>query len=164
MTRRGDAIAQQILSYLRTLQLRLDEEAVSQELEPPQHEPSFTILRYLRLRRYRERLFPPGLFADPAWDILLDLLIAERAGRKVSVTSACLGSGAPATTALRWISTLSTHGLIEKRQDTTDRRRAYLSLTDPARSALLLWEREAKTAEAVRTSPPKDHLFPSAEA
>jgi hypothetical protein len=51
-------------------------------------------------RRLRERLLPAGLFADPAWDMLLDLYAAEIEEQPVSVTSACIAAAAPATTAL----------------------------------------------------------------
>jgi hypothetical protein len=60
--------------------------------------------RYLRHRRERERLLP-DLFADPAWDILLDLFAASIERRPVSVSSACVAAAVPPTTALRWIGT-----------------------------------------------------------
>ena len=54
------------------------------------------------LRRKRAALFGnPDLFGEPAWDILLDLYIAAGEGKPVSVSSACIGSAAPATTGLR---------------------------------------------------------------
>ncbi len=62
---------------------------------------------YYRKRRLRERMFGnPDLFADPAWDILIDLFIASEEGRKISVSSACIASAVPTTTALRWIKIL----------------------------------------------------------
>src|SRR3546814_5506642 len=41
----------------------------------------------LRLRRLRDRFFPGDLFADPAWDMLLDLMAAHLSGQRVSVSS-----------------------------------------------------------------------------
>ena len=38
------------------------------------------------------------LFGEPAWDILLDLYIANVENKPVSVSSACIGSAAPPTT------------------------------------------------------------------
>src|SRR3546814_1843272 len=55
-----------------------------------------------------DTLFPyTTLFrSDPAWDMLLDLyLAAERNTRPVSISSLCIASAVPATTALRWIKT-----------------------------------------------------------
>jgi len=53
-------------------------------------------------RRRRNKIFQSEeLFGEPAWDILLDLFIAAKERRRVSVTSACIGSAVPSTTALR---------------------------------------------------------------
>src|SRR3546814_11460790 len=60
----------------------------------------------IRCRRLRDRYFDGDLFADPAWDMLLDLyLAAERNTRPVSISSLCIASAVPAPTALRWIKT-----------------------------------------------------------
>ncbi|MEP9400292.1 winged helix DNA-binding protein [Sphingomonas silueang] len=83
----------------------------------------------IRARRLRGRFFDPALFADPAWDMLLDLFAAHLEDRRVSVSSLCIASAVPPTTALRWITTLVDAGLFERRDDPTDRRRAFLTLT-----------------------------------
>src|SRR3546814_17984132 len=58
----------------------------------------------LRFRRLRDRYFAGDLFADPAWDMLLDLYAARsQNSHPVSVSSLCIASSVPATTALRWI-------------------------------------------------------------
>jgi len=69
------------------------------------------------------------LFGDPAWEMLLDLLLAEFEGRKVSVTSACIASGAPMTTALRLVRRLVEQGILVRYPDESDRRREFLSLS-----------------------------------
>lgn len=94
---------------------------------------------HLHMRRSRERIFPPDLFADPAWDILLDLFICEQVSRKVSVSSACLAACVPPTTALRWIAKLEEMGLIERRADGSDGRRQLLNLSADARNYLFEW-------------------------
>ena len=53
---------------------------------------------HLYMRRSREKIFQPDLFADPAWDILLDLFICDHINRDVSVSSACLAACVPPTT------------------------------------------------------------------
>lgn len=78
---------------------------------------------------FQQRLPSVSLFGEPAWDILLDLLHAEVTRKRVSVTSACLASSVPATTALRWLSHLADLGLVSRVDDETDKRRAFLRLT-----------------------------------
>ena len=89
------------------------------------------------LRRKRGAIFGnPDLFGEPAWDILLDLFIAHAEGKSVSVSSACIGSAAPATTGLRWLGVLADEGLIERRPDPEDNRRVMVHLTPTGRAAM----------------------------
>lgn len=84
---------------------------------------------------YRDRISRRNFFSyeyivgEPCWDIILDLCISEIEGRKISVTSACLASGVPITTALRWISLLERDRLIQKESDSKDRRRTFLRIS-----------------------------------
>ncbi len=89
------------------------------------------------LRRKRGAIFSnPDLFGEPAWDILLDLFIAHAEGKNVSVSSACIGSAAPATTGLRWLGVLADEGLIERQPDPEDNRRVMVHLTPTGRAAM----------------------------
>ncbi|GAB5348003.1 MarR family transcriptional regulator [Alteriqipengyuania sp. 357] len=90
----------------------------------------------IRKRQMRSRFFADGLFADPAWDILLDLTAARAEGRRVSVTSLCIASGVPPTTALRWIAQMTEQGLLLREEDMVDRRRAFVALSDKAVEAM----------------------------
>lgn len=94
------------------------------------------IRRIIRQRQLRARFFDAELFADPAWDMLLDLTAARAEHLRVSVTSLCIASGVPPTTALRWISQMTEAGLLERVEDDTDRRRAFIALTDRAADAM----------------------------
>lgn len=73
------------------------------------------------------------LFGEPAWDMVLDLYIHQAKGRPTSITGACIGSHAPATTALRYIDLLCEMGWVEKIPDDNDRRRSLLALTAKAK-------------------------------
>jgi hypothetical protein len=89
------------------------------------------------LRRKRETIFGnPDLFGEPAWDILLDLYIAQSEGKPVSVSSACIGSAAPATTGLRWLGVLADQGLVVRENDAEDHRRVLVRLTQAGRAAM----------------------------
>jgi hypothetical protein len=89
-------------------------------------------------RRRRTKIFQSEeLFGEPAWDILLDLFIAAKERRRVSVTSACIGSAVPSTTALRWISILERQGLLSREADPGDARRVYVQLSPRGYEAML---------------------------
>lgn len=98
----------------------------------PQLPAAEEIRKILRLRRLRENYFDSSLFADPAWDMLLDLLAARLEGAKVAVSSLCIAASVPPTTALRWIKALSDHHLFERRADPDDGRRIFIQLSDRA--------------------------------
>jgi len=93
----------------------------------------------IRARRVREELFGSGLFADPAWDILLDLTAARIEGRSVAVSSLCIAAAVPATTALRWIKQLTDAGLLRRVADPDDGRRIFIELTDDAARKMLAY-------------------------
>ena len=90
----------------------------------------------IRRRRKRDDHFPPGLFADPGWDILLDLYAAHYEGEAVSVSSLCIAAAVPQTTALRWITTMTNDGWLVRWEDAGDRRRAYLKLSEKAKNRM----------------------------
>lgn len=94
------------------------------------------VRRVIRQRQMRARFFDGDLFADPAWDMLLDLTAAHVEKAKVSVTSLCIASSVPPTTALRWIGQMTEAGLLKRIEDESDRRRAFITLTDKAADAM----------------------------
>jgi len=102
---------------------------------PPLPNPEL-VRQILRQRQARARFFDGDLFADPAWDILLDLTAARAERERVSVTSLCIASGVPPTTALRWISQMTEAGLLRRVEDEQDKRRAFIALTDMAAEAM----------------------------
>ncbi|RYF02437.1 MAG: MarR family transcriptional regulator, partial [Oxalobacteraceae bacterium] len=83
-----------------------------------------------RRRRDLELGEPRELFGEPSWDILLDLFIARGRARPVSVSSACIASSTPQSTALRYVGVLEKVGLVQRAKDPRDARRQYLELTD----------------------------------
>jgi hypothetical protein len=116
-----------------------DESAASVESEWAQDHPYWLELarRAYADRRRRTKYFDDALFGEPAWDILLDLFIAAKEGRRISVTSACIGAAVPSTTALRWIIVLENEELISRESDPRDARRAFLHLTAKAYTKLI---------------------------
>jgi DNA-binding MarR family transcriptional regulator len=110
-----------------------------QEAPPSKDVPDVsvdTVRAVIRARRLRSRFFDEELFADPAWDMLLDLLQAELAQLRVPVSSLCIAAAVPATTALRWLKTMTTQGLFVRRADPHDGRRVFVELDPKASLAL----------------------------
>lgn len=87
-------------------------------------------------RADRDAIFQTGLFSDPAWEMMLDLAVAEASARPISVTSLCIASGAPTTTALRRIDDLEEAGLVKRVPDGRDRRRILVVLTEQGRGRM----------------------------
>jgi hypothetical protein len=111
------------------------------EVEPlGNHSVDAALLRrIIRLRRDRERFFPAEIFADPAWDMLLDLVAARMENRQVAVSSLCIAACVPTTTALRWIRSLSEAGVFERSTDPTDARRTWIYLSPSASEGMTAW-------------------------
>lgn len=95
------------------------------------------LTRLLQSRRRRVQFFPEALFADPAWDILLELSLAELQQRRVSISSLCFSAAVPQTTALRWIKSMTSDGLLVRRDDPLDARRTFVELA-PSTSQKML--------------------------
>ena len=98
----------------------------------------------IRLRRLRDRFFDSSLFADPAWDMLLDLMAARLERVQVAVSSLCIAAHVPPTTALRWIKLMTDNGLFERVADPGDGRRIFIRLSDASAAQM------ARLLQAVR--------------
>ena len=112
---------------------RLVEPTAAADVPPLSSE---VVRNVIRARRLRTRYFSADMFADPAWDMLLDLLQAEIAQLRVPVSSLCIASAVPATTALRWLKTMVSQGLFVRRADPHDGRRVFVELAPDTSSAL----------------------------
>lgn len=83
----------------------------------------------IRLRRHRDRQLGSDLFADPAWDMLLDLFVNADEQRDISASSLCIAAAVPSTTALRYITMMEKRGMVARRKDPLDNRRVFIFLT-----------------------------------
>lgn len=104
-------------------------------VSPPLPDPRL-VRQVIANRQARARFFDAELFADPAWDMLLDLTAAHAEHTRVSVTSLCIAAGVPATTALRWVKQMVESGIFERIADSSDKRRAFIALSDRSVSAM----------------------------
>jgi hypothetical protein len=122
----------------------------------PQHAeftqgPSSTELRAtIRARRVREQFFESDLFADPAWDMLLDLMAARLETVQVAVSSLCIAAAVPPTTALRWIKRMTDEGIFERVADPDDGRRIFIRLSDHANEKMIrYWAAARRITNAI---------------
>lgn len=87
----------------------------------------------IRQRRLRSEYLPASLFAEPAWDMLLDLYAAHYEEKPVAVSSLCIAANVPSSTALRSIEAMTREGCIVRSRDPGDGRRIFITLSDTAR-------------------------------
>jgi len=90
------------------------------------------------MRRERERLFP-GLFGDPAWDMLLLLYVYRAANIPLQVSAIAGLANVAGTTSLRYLDLMIERHLITRSPDPHDRRRIWLVLTPKAETLLEEW-------------------------
>ena len=102
--------------------------AASRAAVPRQIAPG-TLRLIIKARRTRELVLDPKLFADPAWDILLEAYVADLMQTRLSITSLCFGTGVSMTTALRWLRKLEEKGWLERKADLLSARRTCIELT-----------------------------------
>jgi DNA-binding MarR family transcriptional regulator len=109
--------------------------------------------RMINERYRRFQYFDGHLFSDPAWDIMLELFVAELESREVPVTNLCFTSNVPDTTVLRWIKTLCSEDLVVRHKDKVDKRRVLVQLTRPAAEAMRRYmEEQMASADRLHAS------------
>jgi predicted transcriptional regulator len=116
-------------------------------IEPPELGSSTRIKAHVLQRHAREILanrkrrhdiFGRAIFGEPAWEMLLLLYVAE-AGRRQTISRLAELAGASKSTGLRWVDYLEGQGLIRRESHPTDKRAAFVELTDKGKDALELY-------------------------
>ena len=79
---------------------------------------------WLAMYAARDRAF--GVLSEAQWRVLIDMRMH---GQPLPITSCCIASGAPATTALRHIGELVDAGFLERRAHPDDRRVGLMNLS-----------------------------------
>jgi DNA-binding MarR family transcriptional regulator len=115
--------------------------------EQPATEAASIVLvqQAIRARALRAECFGGELFADPAWDILLDLFEAHLQYRHVYISALGAMAGIPPTTVLRWLKALAEKGLIVRSDDPLDGRRVFVSLSHAGVHAMEAYFRSLPT-------------------
>jgi DNA-binding MarR family transcriptional regulator len=113
---------------------RLAEQANANDLD--ETDSAKLVRRAIAARARRREVFGSDLFADPAWDILLELYAFHREQRRIGVSKVSMVAGIPLTTALRWLDRLQNDGLVEREDDPLDGRRSWVALSDKGFEAM----------------------------
>jgi DNA-binding MarR family transcriptional regulator len=98
-------------------------------------------------RRRRSVIFQRSMFGEPAWDMLLALYILDVSGQRQTTGTLMHFSGAPITTARRWLDYLVENDLARRDHHPTDQRVLFVSLTAKGRDALDLYYSETVETE-----------------
>ena len=89
------------------------------------------------LRSARADYFPPVLFAEPGWEILLLLFVQPDGADALTTTEVSERAGINLNTAIRWIDYLEVSNLVVRRRHEKDRRATVLTLTTVAEDRLI---------------------------
>jgi hypothetical protein len=79
------------------------------------------VRRVLAARRIRERQLGEDLFADPAWDLLLEAFAADVGQKNITVSELCLATNVPEPVAIRWVRKLEQDGWFNRPQSSDER-------------------------------------------
>ena len=131
----------------------------------PEMPADLRVLHWLReIDDQRARALDGIAEPDAIWNMLAELLRARLTRRRVSVTSLCLASRSPVTSALRRIERLLAAGLITYTLDPKDRRRKYIDLTADGlarvQAAVRSAARQMNGAEGLAALRPLEHPSP----
>lgn len=141
LTTQNVADARRLLSLLASV----EESITNEPAAAPDHRVSVSeqsllakAEQLIASRRRREDIFDRAMFGEPAWDMLL-LLYARDASARQTLGQLSDLSGTTKTTALRWIDYLEKKQLVRREAHPTDRRAAFVQLTDEGRDAIELY-------------------------
>jgi len=90
-----------------------------------------------RLRRLRHEFPPLGELDDVAWDLVRELIRAERSAQRLSISALSMATEqVSSSTAVRRIQDLAKAGILLRNPDPSDARRDFVSLAPELRGAL----------------------------
>jgi len=114
----------ELLEEIARLERSLEEARLALEPEPRERGGRGALLvdehkvrRVLAARRIRERQLGEDLFADPAWDLLLEAFASDLGQKRTTVSELCQATNVPQSVAIRWIKKLEQDEWLIRSQD-----------------------------------------------
>ena len=107
--------------------------------------PDEIVTRAFEEWQERGSYLPSELLSDPAWGILLELLLAEIQGRQAFLSRIRKVSAVPASTADRWLKALERDGLVARRSEPLHPEDEIVSLSRTGSSALRSYFHEVQS-------------------
>lgn len=92
------------------------------------------------------------VFGEPMWDLMLELFIAEREDRRVSLARACVTANVPVSTAMRWLALMESEAILVREFDAKDCDRAFVRLHSTASRSMERYISDVVLGEVVRNS------------
>jgi DNA-binding MarR family transcriptional regulator len=90
-------------------------------------------------RQLRTSIFGEGLFADPPWDIVLTLYLAQLRNEGVSDARLAEAASISANAVDRWLTVLDREGLVERTRSVSDGQELQVRLSQKGSSAMRRW-------------------------
>ena len=101
----------------------------------------------------RGSYLPREILSEPAWGILLELLLAEIQGRRVSLLRVCTVSEVPETVANRWLNALERQALVVVRRNALNPQDTTVFLSPRGSFALRRYFAEVVEPHGFRSGP-----------
>lgn len=131
------ALSPDEIALAKRLLARLEAGTLNAEQVPPERADMVEEAKNILVRRKtRSSIFPPSMFDELVWELLLALYIADAERREVTIGGLIQESDGASTTALRWFDYLVAQKLVERRTNPADQRSILARITDLGRSKL----------------------------
>jgi hypothetical protein len=95
------------------------------------------LLYSIEIQKLRKAHFADMDMSGACWDMMLDLMLAERSGRQLSASDLATGAAVPLSSGLRMIASLENAGLALRYLDQNDRRRTLVRMTETGRDKMV---------------------------
>jgi DNA-binding MarR family transcriptional regulator len=132
---------------------RAEPEPQSREFARLTPVPDEIVARAFEEWQERGSYLPTEVVSEPAWGILLELLLAEIQGRQASLSRLRKVSAVPAGTADRWLKALERHGLVVRRTGALRPEDEVVSLSRSGSSALRRYFHEVVQSRRASNAP-----------